>query len=80
MIRPHCMSWMFTLPDVTDAFVNIRRTMLGNTKWFSPFIETYTSERLPWATTSAIHSFERFPFESYEGLVREYSEELARTR
>lgn len=75
----HCMTWMFTRPDVADTFVNIRPTMLDNTDWFSPFIETYTSEKLAWATTTAIHSFEKFPpFESYEGLVREYAEHLAR--
>ena len=74
---PHCMSWMFTRPDATDAFVNVRPTMLDNTDWFSPFIETYTSERLPWTNTPAVHSFETFPpFEAYEGLVREYAESL----
>jgi hypothetical protein len=77
---PHCMSWMFTRPHITDAFVNVRPTMLDNTEWFSPFIETYTSERLPWATVPAIHSFEEFPpFASHEGLVREYAEQLAQT-
>jgi hypothetical protein len=52
--------------------------MLDDTSWFSPFIETYTCERLPWATTPAVHSFPTFPdFSAYEPLVREYAETLA---
>ncbi len=67
---------MFTRPEVTDAFVNIRPTMLDDSSWFLPFIETYTSEKLPWATTPAVHSFEKFPpFEAYEGLLKEYQEQ-----
>lgn len=74
---PHCMSWMFTRPDVTDAFVNVRPTMFDDSGWYSPFIETYTSEKLPWATTPAVHSFERFPpFEAYEELTKEYAERI----
>jgi hypothetical protein len=58
-------------------FVNLRPTMLDDVAWFSPFIETMTSEKLPWATTPAVHSFARFPpFERYEGLVKEYAEHL----
>ena len=70
---PHCKSWMFTRPEGMDWFVNLRPTMLDDAKWFSPFIETYTSEKLPWATTPAVHSYETFPpFEAYEGLVKEF--------
>lgn len=72
---PHCMSWMFTRVDVASSFVNVRPTMLDDCEWFTPFIETYTSEKLPWATTPAMHSFEKFPpFEMYESLAREYAQ------
>jgi hypothetical protein len=71
---PHCMSWMFTRPEGMDWFVNLRPTMLDDPSWFTPFVETFTSEKLPWASTSAVHSFETFPpFEAYEGLIREFS-------
>lgn len=71
---PHCMSWMFTRPEGMDWFVNLRPTMLDDPRWFSPFIETFTSEKLPWATTPAVHSFEKFPaFEAYEGLTRDFA-------
>jgi hypothetical protein len=69
----HCMSWMFTRPPRMDAFVNVRVTMLDDPSWFVPFMETYTSEKLPWATTPAVRSFERFPsIEEYSRLMTEY--------
>src|SRR5215217_7931802 len=69
----HCMSWLFTRPAGMDWFVNLRPTMLEDTSWFSPFIETYTSEKLAFAATGARHSYETFPpMEAYEGLVAEF--------
>ena len=69
------MSWMFTRMEGMDAFVNLRVTMLDDPSWFTPFVETWTSEKLPWVTTPAVHSFPRLPpLEAYEGLTREYME------
>jgi hypothetical protein len=71
---PHCMSWMFTRAEGMDWFVNLRPTMLDDPRWFVPFIETFTSEKLPWATTPAVHSFAGFPaFEDYAALTQEYA-------
>jgi hypothetical protein len=71
---PYCMSWLFTRPEGMDRFVNLRPTMLDDPSPFPPFIETWTSEKLPWATTPAVHSFATVPaFEQYEGLTREYA-------
>lgn len=76
---PRCMSWVFTRADAMDWFVNLRVTMLDEASWSVPFIETFTREKLPWATTPAVHSFPEFPpFEAYEGLSREYAEQTAR--
>jgi hypothetical protein len=70
---PHCMSWMFTRPDGFD-FVNVRATMLDDPSGFCPFIETYTSEKLPWATTPAPHKYAKFPaIEEYKGLMEKYA-------
>jgi len=72
---PHCMSWIFTRPEGLDQFVNVRTTMLDVAGPYAPFIETYTSEKLPWATTPAIHSFERFPaMELFGSFLAEYAE------
>ncbi|TPJ23615.1 GFA family protein [Mesorhizobium sp. B2-7-2] len=70
----YCMTWMFTRPEGIDWFVNLRPTMLDDHAWFAPFIETWTSEKLPWAATSAVHSYATLPaFEEYEPLVAEYA-------
>jgi hypothetical protein len=58
---PDCMSWLFTRPEGMSAFVNVRSTMLDDTRGYRPFVETYTSEKLVWATTGAARSFETFP-------------------
>jgi hypothetical protein len=40
----------------------------------SPFVETYTDEKLPWATTSAVHSFEKFPApDNFPALLSEFA-------
>lgn len=71
---PHCMSWMFTRPEGMDWLVNLRATMLDDPSWFSPFMETWTSEKLPWATTPAAHSFAALPpMDAYDGLIRDYA-------
>ena len=71
---PYCMSWLFTRPDGLEELVNVRLTMLDDPRPFPPFIETYTSEKLPWAITPAARSFDRFPLpKEYERLAREYA-------
>lgn len=76
---PHCMTWMFTRMAGMDMFVNVRPTMLDDASWFSPYVETYTSARLPWANTGAIRSFEEFPpFEEYGQLVADYAASVGR--
>jgi hypothetical protein len=70
---PHCMSWMFTWPEVGD-FVNVRATLLDDPSGYVPFIETCTSEKLPWAMTPASHRFERFPeVSAFQGLMERYA-------
>jgi hypothetical protein len=58
---PRCKSWLYTRPDGVGDFVNVRATMMEDARSFMPFIETYTDEMLPWASTRAPHSFEKFP-------------------
>lgn len=71
---PFCMSWMFTRPAGTDTLVNVRATMLDDPSGFTPFVDMCTSEKLPWATTPAVHHTETLPtFEEFERLVRAYA-------
>jgi hypothetical protein len=74
----HCMSWMFTRPEGFDAFVNVRTTLLDVPPADPPFIESFTSEALPWAKTGATHSFEAFPPpESFQPLIAEFARSRA---
>jgi hypothetical protein len=72
----YCMTWMFTRAEGMDSFVNVRSTLMDYPETFAPFIETYTSEKLPWVSTSATHSFAKFPaMEDYGALIGEYAQQ-----
>lgn len=74
---PTCMTWMFTRPEGMDWMVNLRPTMLDDPSWFTPYIEVWTREKLPWATTAAVHSYETLPaMEEFAGLTEAYSEQF----
>jgi hypothetical protein len=71
---PRCMSWLFTRPEGMDELVNVRSTMFGDLHDLSPFVETWTQEKLAFAQTGAAHSFETFPpMENYPALLGEYA-------
>ena len=75
---PDCMSWLFTRVDGMDAFVNVRTTVLDDPGGLDPFIETWTSEKLAWATTPARHSFPGFPaMADYAALTEAYAQSRA---
>lgn len=70
---PRCLNWLLTRP-AGMPFVNVRPTMFDVPAWSTPFIETCTADKLPWAKTSAAHSFEAYPAESdYGRLMAEFS-------
>jgi hypothetical protein len=71
----YCMSWMFTQADDMAGFTNIRTALLDDGRWTEPFVEIFTSEKLPWVTTPAVHSYATFPsMEEYGGLIKAYGE------
>lgn len=75
---PHCKNWMFTRPHGMDFFVNVRPTMLDAHQGYAPFVEVYTSEKLPWATTPAKHRFATQPdLDGYQPLIEEFAREGA---
>lgn len=72
---PHCLSWMFTRFDAMGPFVNVRATMLDDAAGFAPFMETCTSEKLPWVQTPARHSYPQFPpMGDFPRLMGEFAE------
>jgi hypothetical protein len=69
-----CMSWVFTRPAGMSWFVNVRTPLLDDPSGYEPFVETATAEKMPWASTPAVHSFEDLPpIEAYQGLVEAYA-------
>ena len=73
MFCPQCMTWMFTRVPGAPEIVNLRPTMLDEHDWFTPYVETYTKTKLPWAQTGAVRSFEEFPpLDQYMALIQEY--------
>ncbi len=70
---PRCLNWLYTAPRSAPV-VNVRPALFDVPAWSTPFIESFTSEKLPWASTPAKHSFDRFPApEQYGMLVAEYA-------
>ncbi|WP_197419484.1 GFA family protein [Burkholderia savannae] len=69
-----CKSWVFTELEPSMGFVNVRPSMLDDFGWFTPYVETYTSEALPWARTGAMHGFATFPpLEDYGPIAAEFA-------
>ena len=69
-----CLSWIFTRPPVMEGLVNVRASLFDQPTWTEPFIETCTAERLPWATTPAVHSFATWPPpERHADFMAEYA-------
>jgi hypothetical protein len=68
-----CKTWVFTRIE-QFGMANLRATMLDEARWFVPFIETFTSTKLPWVRTPAAASFEEFPPpETYAELLTAYA-------
>jgi hypothetical protein len=73
-----CKNWVLTRPSGFD-FVNVRATMLDDHAWCAPFVEVHTAEKLPWAKTSAAHSFAAQPdIAAYAPLVEAFARKGAR--
>ncbi len=76
---PHCKSWLFTRTEGLDYFVNVRASALDRHEWFVPFVETWTDEKLPWAATSARHSFGALPaMDAFPALIEAFATAGAR--
>ena len=70
-----CKSWLFTRLPPEFGVVNVHATMLDDPRWFVPFMETQTVDKLPWVRIPAQRSFEGFPEPAdYAALVRAYND------
>lgn len=72
-----CLSWMFTRIQGAP-FVNVRPTMLEDASWFVPWLETMTSEALPWVSIPATRSYARFPdMSEFPALLQAFAADAA---
>jgi hypothetical protein len=75
----HCHNWLYTDGFAGGQFVNFRPTMLADASWVVPYIESFTSEKLPGAQTGAKISFEQFPGPAdYAPLMEAFARDGAR--
>ncbi|WP_062114801.1 GFA family protein [Aureimonas sp. AU40] len=75
---PDCGTWLFTRWDGMDDLVNLRPTLMDDTTWYAPFMETYNSEKLVFAETGARMSFDTFPDESeFPHILQAYAAAIA---
>jgi hypothetical protein len=69
-----CMSWMFTMAEGLDGFVNIRSPMFDDAPQHRPYVEMCRSEGLPGAASGAVRSYEGFPQEDeFPELIAGYA-------
>ncbi len=72
---PDCLSWVWTKHPMMQGFVNLRASMLDDPSWARPYLETWASERLPFASAGAVRSCEGFPpAEEFPGLLAGYAD------
>jgi len=61
---PECMSWLYTVPEGLEGFVNVRAPMFDDARDHRPYVEMCRSEALPGAATGAVRSYGQFPQKS----------------
>lgn len=56
-----CASWVMSQPLGLGDITVVRSSLFADADRFAPFVESFTSEQLPFAAPVAPHRFERFP-------------------
>jgi hypothetical protein len=70
-----CMSWLFTVPEGFEGFVNVRSSMFDDAREHRPFVDMWLSEALPGAESGAPRRFDTVPQEEEFGeLMRAYAD------
>ncbi|ALN72256.1 GFA family protein [Aureimonas sp. AU20] len=72
---PRCASWVLTRPPGLGDIVVVRSSLFADAALFAPFVESFTSEKLPFVGPVAPHRFERFPDpDEFPRLIGAYAE------
>ena len=69
-----CLSWLWTVPEGMDDYVNIRSTMLKAPSRHRPYIDCWLTEGLSWASSGACKGYDKVPGpQEFEALAAEYA-------
>jgi hypothetical protein len=72
---PSCMSWLYTLPEGLDGFVNVRSSMLEDAKAHRPFVDVFVGEGMGWAASGAERRYDTVPEETeFPQLMADYAQ------
>jgi hypothetical protein len=71
---PDCMSWMYTVPQGLEAFVNVRSAMFNDAAEHRPYLDVFRGEALPGVISGAPRSFEAAPQDNeFPELMADYA-------
>ncbi|QIK79982.1 aldehyde-activating protein [Sphingomonas piscis] len=69
-----CLSWLWTVPEGLDDYVNIRSPMLEDASGRRAFLDCWLTEKLPWASSGACKRYDTVPEpHEFEALAAEYA-------
>jgi hypothetical protein len=70
-----CMSWLYTVPEGLEQFVNVRSSMLDDSSRHRPFVDVWLSEGFDWASSGAERHYDSVPEEAdFPALMAAYVE------
>nr|WP_280891718.1 GFA family protein [Jiella mangrovi] len=70
-----CSSWVLTRPPGLGDIVVVRSSLFEDADRFTPFVESFVSEKLPFVEPVAPHRFEHFPDpDEFPRLIGAYAE------
>ena len=58
-----CLSWLYTLPEDLDGYVNVRSAMIDEPAAHRPFLDMWRCEGLEWARSGAARGYDTVPGE-----------------
>ena len=69
-----CLSWLWTVPEGMDDFINVRSTMLAAPAAHRPFIDCWLTESVGWASSGACKGYDKVPDpQEFEALAADYA-------
>ena len=75
MFCGECLTFVYSIPEGMEMFVNVRSTEFENAAEHRPFIDMFLREGLPWVSSGAERSYDGAPEQTEFGpLMAAYAE------